>query len=150
MVYSLPYLIYKGHKSIWTRARPLSRKQMWEPRALDLFQVIFLGCVPDLSAIVRNDFLGSQQSDHSIQSCREDLPQPAVGELGAHSSCSIPGDSLPFLGSLHKWCFLIFGFLFLLLSFFKYTVLKGCLKHLCGKTSWMSFSVNVLNNTETI
>lgn len=125
---------------------------MWEPRALDLFRVVVLGCEPAVCAIVRNGFLGSIHSTVTTWSKAAERIFPSLLRVSreSHSSCSVLGDLLSFLGSVQKWGFFIFYFLFLSLSFVKYSILKWWLKHLCGKTSWLSFSVNILSNTEAV
>lgn len=108
-------LIYEGHKYSRTRARPLSRKQMWEPRALGLFQVIILGCGPALHLMVRSSFLGCVQSRVATWSraTERSFPSLPCGSCRSHSPCSNPGDLLCWLWSVHKWSFKIMYLFFI-------------------------------------
>lgn len=83
---------------------------MWEPRALALFQVVCSGLCTSSTSNSKKWLSGihSQQSDHLIQSCREDLPQPAVGSALLH-----PGTfAFPFLDLCTNGAFFIFKLLF--------------------------------------
>lgn len=128
-------LIYEDHKSVWTRARPLSRKQMWEPRALAFLQVVVLGCGPDLCPGVRNDFLGSIHSRVTTWSELQRGFSPAcyqwAGSLTALALSQEIGSHL--LDLCTNGAFLFFWFLFLSLSFVKYAALKRCLNACVAK-----------------
>lgn len=72
---------------------------MWEPRALDLFRVVVLGCEPAVCAIVRNGFLGSIHSTVTTWSRAAERLFPSLLRVSreSHSSCSVLGDLLSFL-----------------------------------------------------
>lgn len=124
---------------------------MWEPRALDLFQVVILGCGPALHLIVRSGFLGSIQSRVATWSWVTERSFPSLlgwakslTALALTQNICFPCSYLCTNGPSFKI------YLFMPPSSVKYAVPKWCLKNLCGKTWCLSFSVNVLNSAEAI
>ena len=136
-------LIYEGHKYIRTRARPLFRKQMWEQKPLDVFQVFLLGCGPALHLTLRSGFLGSVQSRVATRL------EPATDKLQVSQPLLWP-KRFALLALICAQMAYFFLNLFPPLSSVKYAIPKCCLKNSCGKTWWLSFSANVLNNAKAI